>query len=91
MQEAARKDIERCFGVLQIKWGIIQQSNRQWKLTVVKDIMMACIILYNMINENERDDGLPPIDYERSDASPTERGLTFAEYREGSRQVRNEL
>jgi len=25
MQEAARKDIERCFGILQIKWGIIQQ------------------------------------------------------------------
>ena len=90
MQEVAKKDIERCFGVLQIKWGIIQQYNRQWKLAVIKDIMMACIIPHNMIIENERDDGLPPIDYERSDASPTECGLTFAEYREGSRQVRNE-
>ena len=50
---------------------------------MIKDIMMACIILQNMIIEKERDDELPPIHYERSDASLTERGLTFAEYREG--------
>ena len=47
-------------------------------------------ILYNMIIENERDSGLPSINYERNSASVLERGLTFAEYCEGSRQVRNE-
>ena len=29
MQEAARKDVERCFGVLQSRWGIIQNPSRQ--------------------------------------------------------------
>jgi len=43
-----------------------------------------------MIIQNERDDGLPSIDYEGSDASCAEHGLTFAKYHEGSRQVTNE-
>jgi len=33
-----------------------------------------------MIIENERIDGLPPIDYEKSDASPRKCGLTFVEH-----------
>jgi len=82
MQEATRKDIECYFGVLQMKWGIIQQSNMQWKLHIIEDIVMACIIMHNMIIENERDDGLLPIDYGRSEV---ECGLTFAEYCEGSK------
>jgi hypothetical protein len=27
-QEAAKKDVERCFGVLKARWSILQQSSR---------------------------------------------------------------
>jgi len=29
MQAVAKKDIEHCFGILQIKWDIIKQLNMQ--------------------------------------------------------------
>ena len=61
MQEAAREDVERCFGVLQSRWGIIQNPSRQWDLNTIKDILMACVIMHNMIIEDERDQELEPI------------------------------
>ena len=54
-QEGARKDVERCFGVLQARWGIIRQSNLYWHERTIHDIIYACIILHNMIIEDERD------------------------------------
>ena len=53
MQEAARKDVERAFGVLQARWVIIRNGARFWDRNHLKDIMYACIILHNMIVENE--------------------------------------
>ncbi|XP_020150919.1 uncharacterized protein [Aegilops tauschii subsp. strangulata] len=31
MQEAARKDVERAFGVLQTRWGIVQNAAMMWE------------------------------------------------------------
>ncbi|KAK9060749.1 hypothetical protein SSX86_021455 [Deinandra increscens subsp. villosa] len=67
-QESARKDVERAFGVLQSRWGIIRGPSRSMDLPNIGDIMLACIILHNMIVEDEgRDvlnwtpeDGAPP-------------------------------
>ncbi|XP_057785257.1 uncharacterized protein LOC131002807 [Salvia miltiorrhiza] len=53
MRESARKNIERAFGVLQARWGIIQSSARGWYVDNLKEIMMCCIILHNMIVEKE--------------------------------------
>nr|KAJ0210462.1 hypothetical protein LSAT_V11C400196580 [Lactuca sativa] len=68
MQEAARKDVERAFGVLQSRWAIVRGLVRSWQLKNIKDIMYTCIILHNMIIENEEnaisnwsDDVDPPI------------------------------
>ncbi|XP_074288124.1 uncharacterized protein LOC141613289 [Silene latifolia] len=55
-QESARKDIERTFGVLKKRFAIIATPVRLWKKCEVGDIMKACIILHNMIIEDERDD-----------------------------------
>ncbi|GKB07497.1 ALP1-like protein isoform X1 [Tanacetum coccineum] len=52
-QESARKDIERAFGVLQGRWGIIQQPGRQYHVNNIRRIMYSCIILHNMILEDQ--------------------------------------
>ncbi|XP_047949428.1 uncharacterized protein LOC125195298 [Salvia hispanica] len=52
-QEGARKDVERAFGVLQSRWAILRCPVRQWHENDVADIMTACIILHNMIIEDE--------------------------------------
>ncbi|GJU48963.1 ALP1-like protein [Tanacetum coccineum] len=53
VQEAARKDIERAFRVLQSHWGIIRQPARAMQINTLKRIMYCCIILHNMILEDE--------------------------------------
>ncbi|XP_059669480.1 uncharacterized protein LOC132314665 [Cornus florida] len=53
-QEAVRKDVERAFGVLQIKWAITQGPVCYWEKDDLRLIMKMCIILHNMIVEDER-------------------------------------
>ncbi|XP_047948770.1 uncharacterized protein LOC125194555 [Salvia hispanica] len=54
-EEAARKDVERTFGVLQSRWAVVKGLNgrRQWYIPNIGDVMYACIIMHNMIVENE--------------------------------------
>ena len=54
MQEAVRKDVERAFGILQARWGIVKNPVHQWNLGTINDIMLACIIMHNMIIEDEQ-------------------------------------
>ncbi|XP_020258618.1 uncharacterized protein LOC109835030 [Asparagus officinalis] len=56
MQEACRKDVERAFGVLQSRFGIIKGPARFWDKQTLHDIMTTCIIMHNMIIEDERDE-----------------------------------
>ncbi|XP_024199769.1 uncharacterized protein LOC112202964 [Rosa chinensis] len=55
-QEAFCKDVERAFGVLQARWAIIRQPTRGWSLKNLSSLILACIILHNMIIEDERAD-----------------------------------
>ncbi|CAI0559558.1 unnamed protein product [Linum tenue] len=52
-QEAARKDVERAFGVLQARFAIISGPSRMWCKDIIGEIMRACIIMHNMIVEDE--------------------------------------
>ncbi|XP_072066940.1 uncharacterized protein [Arachis hypogaea] len=54
-QEGQRKDVERAFGVLQARFAIIRGPARFWEKKKLANIMRACIILHNMIVEDERD------------------------------------
>ncbi|XP_048633966.1 putative nuclease HARBI1 [Brassica napus] len=67
-QEAARKDVERAFGVLQARFAIVKNPVRTLNKEKIWKIMRACIILHNMIVENERDG------YIRYDISEFEEG-----------------
>ncbi|XP_023633686.1 uncharacterized protein LOC111829242 [Capsella rubella] len=54
-QEACRKDVERAFGVLQARFAIVKTPALIWDKEKIGNIMRACIILHNMIVEDERD------------------------------------
>ncbi|CAO2047698.1 unnamed protein product [Urochloa humidicola] len=53
-QEAARKDVERAFGVLQSRFAIVRGPVRFWDQETLWYIMTACVIMHNMIIEDER-------------------------------------
>lgn len=52
-QESCRKDIERAFGVLQARWRILSFPARHWDRYFLDDIVRCCVILHNMIVEDE--------------------------------------
>ncbi|CAM8926970.1 unnamed protein product [Rhodiola kirilowii] len=64
LQESARKDVERAFGVLQSRFAMIRGPSRFWDVETMKYIMFACIILHNMIIEDERDLQTDDYDYD---------------------------
>ncbi|KAK3184025.1 hypothetical protein Dsin_031311 [Dipteronia sinensis] len=51
--EATRKDVEHAFGVLQSRLAITHDLVRFWKKNDLCTIMKTCIILHNMIMEDE--------------------------------------
>ena len=54
-QAGVRKDVECAFGVLQARFAIIRNPARMWEREALSQIMYTCIILHNMIVEDERD------------------------------------
>ena len=54
VQEVTRKDVERDFGVLQARFAIVKNPALSLDKEKIGKIMRACIILHNMIVENER-------------------------------------
>jgi len=73
-QELARKDVERAFGVFQAQFAIVRGPARLYQSELLKDILMACIILHNMIVEDERDLylGADEFNYEQINDIPLE-------------------
>ncbi|XP_047978691.1 uncharacterized protein LOC125220577 [Salvia hispanica] len=70
-QESARKDVERAFGVLQSRWVIVKGPARFWYKDVIADVMYACIIMHNMIVEQERGHVTNWVDDEAGSSSST--------------------
>ena len=52
-QEVARKDVETAFGVLQSRFTIVRGPSRVWDTETLENIMKACVIMHNMIIEDE--------------------------------------
>ncbi|XP_047978920.1 uncharacterized protein LOC125220826 [Salvia hispanica] len=70
-QESARKDVERAFGVLQSRWAFVKGPARFWYKEVIADVMYACIIMHNMIVEQERGHVTNWVDDEAGSSSST--------------------
>ncbi|XP_021861769.2 uncharacterized protein [Spinacia oleracea] len=54
-QALVRKDVERAFVVLQARFAILRQPSLAYDEDILGDIMKACIIIHNVIVEDERD------------------------------------
>ncbi|XP_047977459.1 putative nuclease HARBI1 [Salvia hispanica] len=54
-QESARKDVERAFGVLQSRFALVKGPTRFFYQGDIADIMYACIIMHNMIIDDEHE------------------------------------
>ncbi|XP_021864047.2 uncharacterized protein [Spinacia oleracea] len=54
-QAHVRKDVERAFGVLQARFSIIRQPSLAYDEDILSDTMKACLIMHNIIVEDERD------------------------------------
>ena len=53
VHESARKDVERCFACLQARWHFVRNPCRMWEKERIRMVMYACIIMHNMILEDE--------------------------------------
>ncbi|CAA7039289.1 unnamed protein product [Microthlaspi erraticum] len=71
LQEAFWKDVERAFGVLQARFAIIKNPALCMDKVKIEKIMRACIILHNMIVEDERDG-----DYDEAEFQPREGNIS---------------
>ncbi|XP_056685618.1 uncharacterized protein [Spinacia oleracea] len=74
LQKSRRKDMERAFGVLQARFAIISQPALARNTSMLGKIMIACIIIHNMIVEDERDTYLnykDPSEYDQAVEQPS--------------------
>ncbi|XP_047326472.1 uncharacterized protein LOC124930153 [Impatiens glandulifera] len=71
-QESFRKDVERAFGVLQARFAIVRGPGQFYDRATLKKIMLACIIMHDMIVEDERELHPQPdiSEYEQIPSSP---------------------
>ncbi|GJX49211.1 putative nuclease HARBI1 [Tanacetum coccineum] len=98
-QEAVRKDVERAFGVLQARFAFLRCPCLIWDYKQMGQIMIACIIMHNMIVEDERDTyrNFDPSEFFNDMHTPgnevveyyTERIVDLRSYMKNREQLRN--
>ncbi|GJW73828.1 ALP1-like protein [Tanacetum coccineum] len=69
MHEAARKYVERTFGILKKRWAILATPARAYIKEKLANIMYTCIILHNMIIK-DRKEAISPHWYPKEEHKP---------------------
>jgi hypothetical protein len=90
LQQDARvheEDVEWYFGILQGRFGIIAHPSKLWSSTIMANIMYACIIMHNMIFEDESSkENLEPL-FEVEAPTDFTRPLSFEALVVGTKQL----
>jgi hypothetical protein len=89
MQSGAHKDVECAFRVLQARWKVVKNPCRSWDLEAIDNIMMACIIIHNMIIQDEQEEDLELLFTQGVTDGGMRRGLTFREINRATRELEN--
>ncbi|XP_073363501.1 uncharacterized protein [Aegilops tauschii subsp. strangulata] len=92
MQESARKDVKRAFGMLQSRWGIVRNPALSWDERKLWEVMTACVIMHNMIVEDERDESIfdQGFDYQGENIEPLHQDpATFEQFVQFHREMRD--
>ena len=63
-QEAARKDAQRAFGVRQARLAVVRGHAKQWDPETSWEVITCCVIMHNMIVEDEGDDATAALECE---------------------------
>ncbi|XP_071688731.1 uncharacterized protein [Rutidosis leptorrhynchoides] len=84
-QESARKDVERTFGVLQVRFHILQVAGRPHSVNKLRRILYCCVLLHNMIVE---DNGYNITWLEEESLKSDEANLNYVKNPSTSREAR---
>ena len=97
-QEATRKDIERCFGVLQRKFAFLAKPVELWFIEEISNAVYACIIMHNMMVETrvQRGEREDPDHYavhfaDDDDAPPVDTAMEYEEQLDAERTLQEGL
>ncbi|XP_020157755.1 uncharacterized protein [Aegilops tauschii subsp. strangulata] len=63
-QEAARKDVERTFGVLEKRFAVVHGPAKYWDPKALWKVMTYCVVMHNMIVEDEGEDVAADLEFE---------------------------
>lgn len=56
--KGARNNVKRYLKILQPWFAIIQNLCRIWQMDIINKIMIACVIMHNIIIENDKDNNV---------------------------------